>query len=61
MANYTLTNGYTVTTSDAPGGGTEFVTKCPAGDVISSVTFHGMDAAELERDLIVANRLAAMA
>jgi hypothetical protein len=60
MASYKLTNGYTVTTSDAPGAGTEFVTKCPAGDTISSVTFYGTDAAELERDLIVATRLASL-
>ncbi|MEU9560330.1 hypothetical protein [Streptomyces fumanus] len=60
MPTYKLTNGYTVTTDSAPGAGTEFVTRCPEGDVISSVTFYGMDAAELERDLIIASRLASL-
>ncbi|AUG87308.1 hypothetical protein HOS59_gp44 [Streptomyces phage Rowa] len=57
MADYRLTNGYSVRTMPK-GQGQEFITYNPEGDVISSVTLFGFDAAELERDLIVANRLA---
>lgn len=59
MATYNLTNGYSVQTAPK-GHGTEFVTRNPEGDVISSVTLFGWDARECERDLIVANRLASL-
>lgn len=60
MANYTLTNKYTVSTTPVADNGTEFVTTNPEGHAISSVTFFGEDARELERDLIIASRLAAL-
>jgi hypothetical protein len=59
MASYTLTNGYTVRTYPA-GVKTEFETRNPEGEVISTVVIGGQDAAELERDLIVAQRLASL-
>jgi hypothetical protein len=53
---YNLRNGYTVSTTEV-GTGTEFVTKNPAGDVISTV-YHTMDEARsLVRDLRIGERL----
>lgn len=53
---YTLRNGYTVHTTEV-GIGTEFVTKNPEGDVISTV-YHPVDEARrLVRDLRIGERL----
>lgn len=59
MANFQLTNGYSVSTAPQ-GTGTEFTTRNPEGAVISTVTFYGEDARELMRDLVVSERLAAL-
>jgi hypothetical protein len=53
---YTLRNGYSVHTTDQ-GVGTEFVTKNPAGDVISTVVHSATEAARLVRDLRIGERL----
>ena len=60
MAQYALTNGYNVAAVTKGNKGREFTTTNPEGDVISTVTLFGEDARELERDLIIANRLASL-
>jgi hypothetical protein len=60
MATYTLSNGYSVRTAPAANNRQEFTTTNPEGAVISTVYLGGADAAEVERDLIVANRLASL-
>lgn len=57
MANYKLSNGYNVRTAEV-NGKTEFTTTNPEGATISTVYLSGWDAAELERDLVIADRLA---
>jgi hypothetical protein len=59
MANYRLTNGYKVSTTSV-GEKTEFMTTNPEGRVISTVYLGGADALELERDLMIGDRLAAL-
>lgn len=59
MASYRLGSGYTVETAEA-GPKTEFATSNPEGDVISTVYLGDADAAELEFNLRVADRLASL-
>jgi hypothetical protein len=59
MASYTLGNGFTVRTAEA-GTKTEFTTSNPEGEVISTVYLGEADSAEVIRDLIIADRLAAL-
>ncbi|MGW6920882.1 hypothetical protein ACWGA9_06295 [Streptomyces sp. NPDC054950] len=60
MNYYTLTNGYRVATQEVADNGTEFTTSNAAGEVISTVVMFGEDAKELHRDLVIAERLAAL-